>query len=49
MRQQGGGHMLQNIGAEGHVVLPPGRADFAPGDEVDFERFDRPRFLPVEP
>jgi molybdopterin molybdotransferase len=49
LRQQGGGHMLQNIGAEGYVVLPPGRADFAAGDEVDFERFDRPRFLPVEP
>ena len=35
---------------ERHALpLPPGRADFAPGDEVDFERFDRPRFLPVEP
>ncbi len=49
MRAQGGGHLLQNIGAEGYVVLPSGRADFASGDEVDFERFDRPRFLPVEP
>jgi molybdopterin molybdotransferase len=49
IRTQGGGHHLQNIGAEGYTVLPPGRADFAPGDEVDFERFDRPRFLPVEP
>lgn len=49
LRAQGGGHMLQNIGAEGYVVLPPGRADFASGDEVDFERFDRSRFLPVEP
>jgi molybdopterin molybdotransferase len=48
-RAQGGGHLLQNIGTEGYVVLPPGRADFASGDEVDFERFDRPRFLPVEP
>ncbi len=48
IRAQGGGQHLRNIGAEGHAVLPPGRADFAPGDEVDFERFDRPRFLPVE-
>ena len=48
LRAQGGGHLLQNIGAEGYVVLLPGRADFALGDEVDFERFDRPRFLPVE-
>jgi molybdopterin molybdotransferase len=49
IRSQGAGQHLQNIGAEGHAVLPPGRADFAVGDEVDFERFDRPRFLPVEP
>ncbi|QRN97832.1 molybdopterin molybdotransferase MoeA [Archangium violaceum] len=49
LRQQGGGHMLQNIGAEGYAVLPPGRADFASGDTVDFERFDHPRHLPVEP
>ncbi|WP_257462019.1 molybdopterin molybdotransferase MoeA [Archangium lipolyticum] len=49
LRQQGGGHMLQNIGAEGYAVLPPGRADFGPGDTVDFERFDHPRYLPVEP
>ncbi|HYO58949.1 gephyrin-like molybdotransferase Glp [Archangium sp.] len=49
IRSQGAGQHLQNIGAEGYAVLPPGRADFAPGDEVDFERFDRPRYLPVEP
>lgn len=49
IRSQDTGQHLQNIGAEGYAVLPPGRADFAPGDEVDFERFDRPRFLPVEP
>lgn len=49
IRSRDFGQHLQNIGAEGHAVLPPGRADFAPGDEVDFERFDRPRFLPVEP
>jgi molybdopterin molybdotransferase len=49
IRSQDTGQHLQNIGAEGYAVLPPGRADFAPGDEVDFERFDRPRYLPVEP
>ena len=49
LRPQGVGQLFQNIGAEGYAVLPPGRADFAPGDTVDFERFDRPRFLPVEP
>ncbi len=49
LRQQGGGHMLQNIGAEGYALLPPGRASFAPGDLVDFERFDHPRYLAVEP
>ncbi|MFY0527342.1 gephyrin-like molybdotransferase Glp [Archangium gephyra] len=49
MRVHGAGQHLQNIAAEGYAVLPPGRADFVFGDEVDFERFDRPRFLPVEP
>ena len=47
IRSQGAGQHLQNIGAEGYAILPPGRADFAPGDEVDFECFDRPRFLPM--
>jgi molybdopterin molybdotransferase len=49
LRPQGLGQVLQNIGSEGYAILPAGRADFAPGDEVDFERFDRPRYLPVEP
>ncbi|PTL79679.1 gephyrin-like molybdotransferase Glp [Vitiosangium sp. GDMCC 1.1324] len=49
IRAQDAGQSLQNIGAEGYAVLPPGRADFASGDEVEFERFDRPRFLSVEP
>ena len=48
IRPQGGGQHLHHIGAEGYAVLPPGRADFAAGDEVEFERFDRPRFLRVE-
>jgi len=30
-------------------VLPPGRADFAQGDEVELELFDRPRYVAVEP
>ncbi|HSP80353.1 MAG TPA: molybdopterin molybdenumtransferase MoeA, partial [Myxococcaceae bacterium] len=46
-RLQGRGQLLQNLGAEGFVHLPPGRADFAPGDIVDFECFAHPRFLPL--
>jgi molybdopterin molybdotransferase len=49
MRPQGAGQILQNVGAEGLVVLPPGRADFAEGDEVEVELFDRPRYVAVEP
>jgi molybdopterin molybdotransferase len=48
LRPQGAGQLLQNVGAEGHAVLAPGRADFAEGDEVDVELFDRPRYLAVE-
>lgn len=48
MRPQGAGQILQNVGAEGFAVLPPGRADFAEGDEVEFELFDRPRYVAVE-
>ena len=47
IRPQGGGQHLQHIGAEGYALLPPGRADFALGDEVDFERFERPHYLAV--
>ncbi|XXF78057.1 molybdopterin molybdotransferase MoeA [Myxococcaceae bacterium GXIMD 01537] len=49
VRPQGAGQMLQNVGAEGYVVLPPGRADFAEGDEVEVELFDRPHLAAVEP
>jgi len=49
LRPQGAGQILQNVGAEGHAVLPPGRADFAQGDEVELELFDRPRYVAVEP
>ncbi|MDY7231292.1 gephyrin-like molybdotransferase Glp [Hyalangium rubrum] len=48
LRPQGAGQILQNVGAEGHAVLPPGRADFAAGDEVEVELFDRPRYVAVE-
>jgi molybdopterin molybdotransferase len=48
LRPQGAGQLLQNVGAEGYAVLPPGRADFAAGDEVDMELFDRPRYLAVD-
>jgi molybdopterin molybdotransferase len=48
LRAQGGGHLLGHLGASGQVVLPPGRADFAEGEEVDFECFDRADCLPVE-
>ncbi|WP_043428683.1 molybdopterin molybdotransferase MoeA [Cystobacter fuscus] len=49
LRDKGGGHALRHIGAEGFALLPPGRADFALGEPVDFERFDHPRYVPVEP
>jgi molybdopterin molybdotransferase len=48
MRPQGAGQILQNVGAEGFAILPPGRADFAEGDEVDLELFDRPRYMAVD-
>ena len=48
LRPQGAGQILQNVGAEGYAVLPPGRADFAEGDEVELELFDRPRYVAVE-
>lgn len=48
LRVQGAGQALGNVGAEGFAVLPPGRADFAEGDEVEVELFDRPRFVAVD-
>jgi molybdopterin molybdotransferase len=48
LRPQGAGQILQNVGAEGFVILPPGRADFAEGDEADVELFDRPRYVAVD-
>jgi len=48
LRPQGAGQILQNVGAEGIVILPPGRADFAEGDEVEVELFDRPQYAAVD-
>jgi molybdopterin molybdotransferase len=48
IRPQGGGQLLGNLGAEGHAILPPGQADFAEGESVEFECFDRPQYLAVE-
>lgn len=49
LRPQGAGQLLQNVGAEGWAILPPGRADFAEGETVEVELFDRPTFTPWEP
>ena len=54
IRPQGAGQLVQNVGTEGWVVLPPGRADFAAGEEVTLELFagahtlalDGPRDVP---
>jgi molybdopterin molybdotransferase len=48
LRPQEAGQILQNVNAEGLAVLPPGRADFAEGDEVELELFDRPRYVALE-
>ena len=48
IRPQGAGQLLQNVGAEGWVVLPPGRADFAAGEEVTLELFAGARTLALE-
>jgi len=48
IRPQGAGQIFQNVGAEGWAVLPAGRADFEQGESVEFERFSRPRYLPLE-
>jgi molybdopterin molybdotransferase len=48
LREQGAGQILQNVGAEGYAVLPPGQADFEAGAEVELELFDRPHFVAVD-
>jgi len=49
IRPQGSGQLLQNVGADGWVVLPPGRADFAAGEEAAMELFARATFDAVPP
>lgn len=48
LRPQGAGQLLQNLHADGWVILPPGRADFSEGELVEMELFDRPRYHAVE-
>lgn len=44
VRPKGAGQLLQNVGADGWIVLPRGRADFAQGEEVLMELFAGARF-----
>lgn len=39
VRPQAAGQLLQNIGADGWIILPQGRADFAQGEEALMELF----------
>jgi molybdopterin molybdotransferase len=48
LRAHGAGQILQNIGGEGYVSLPPGQGDFAAGDVVEMELFERPHFVAVD-
>jgi len=43
-RPQGSGQILHNVGAEGWIVLPAGRADFGAGEIVQMELFSNSRF-----
>ncbi|MCK8499729.1 molybdopterin molybdotransferase MoeA [Myxococcus fulvus] len=47
LRPQGAGQILQNVQADGWAILPPGQADFAEGDVVEVELFDRPTHVAV--
>ena len=47
IRPQGSGQLLQNVGADGWVLLPPGRADFAVGEEATMELFRGASFNPA--
>jgi molybdopterin molybdotransferase len=49
VRPQGAGQIFQNVGAEGWVVLPPGKGEFAAGERVEMELFERSAFLPLPP
>jgi molybdopterin molybdotransferase len=44
IRPQGSGQLLQNVGAAGWVVLPPGKGEFEEGDAVEVELFAGSRF-----
>ncbi|QSQ12026.1 molybdopterin molybdotransferase MoeA [Myxococcus landrumensis] len=44
LRPQGAGQLLQNLHADGWVILPPGRADFSEDELVELELFERPRY-----
>ncbi|AGC49331.1 molybdopterin biosynthesis MoeA protein [Myxococcus stipitatus DSM 14675] len=48
LRPQGAGQLLQNLHADGWVILPPGRADYSEGELVELELFDRPRLQAVD-
>jgi molybdopterin molybdotransferase len=48
IRPQGAGQILQNVRAEGWVILPQGRADFEAGDEVMMELFEGSTFTPAQ-
>lgn len=48
VRPQGAGQLLQNVGMDGWVILPPGRARHVQGEEVWFEHLHGSRFLSFE-
>lgn len=49
IRPQGAGQILQNVGAQGFVILSRGQAQFERGDEVEMELFHGASYRPVEP
>jgi molybdopterin molybdotransferase len=48
IRPAGSGQLLQNVGAEGWIVLPPGRAEFLAGEEASMELFSGAIFTPAQ-
>lgn len=47
IRPQGSGQIIQNVDAEGWVVLPSGRGEFEAGDEVEMELFSGAAYQPI--
>jgi molybdopterin molybdotransferase len=47
IRPQGAGQLLHNVGADGWVVLPPGRGVFEIGEETEMELFQGSTFSAV--